>query len=227
LGQVTSSVAHEIRNPIGVIKNSVYYLNLKLKDTSNEKIAKHLKIMERNINSADRIISDLLEIGRNKSSHLESTGLDTILESTFARLIIPKDIEVIKKLDKIPKVQVDPEHIERLFLNIIQNAFAAMPQGGKLTIQLSISGNYIEISFQDSGEGIPKENLQKLFTPLFTTKTKGLGLGLIICRQIVEAHKGEIKISSNVGEGTLVVIRLPLLEKLPIDPALQLGEISK
>lgn len=210
LGQVTSSVAHEIRNPIGVIKNSVYYLNLKLKDTSNENVAKHLKIMERNINSADHIISDLLEIGQNKRSQLESAGLDTILESTFANLIIPKNIQVIKKLDKIPKLQVDPEHIQRLFLNIIQNAFAAMPQGGKLTIQLSISGNCVEISFQDSGEGISKENLQKLFTPLFTTKAKGLGLGLIICRQIVETYKGEIKISSNVGEGTLVVIRLPL-----------------
>jgi PAS domain S-box-containing protein len=225
LGQVTSSVAHEIRNPLGVIRNAVYYLNLKLKDTSDEKVAKHLKIMERSINSADSIISDLLDIGRSKIGPFESTWLDTILESSFARLIIPKNIEVIKKLDKIPKLLIDPERIQRLFLNIIQNAFAAMPQGGKLTVRLSMSGDFAEISFQDSGEGILEENLQKLFTPLFTTKAKGLGLGLVICKQIVEAHHGEIKISSNAGEGTLVVIRLPfLLEGGLLTPALSLGE---
>jgi PAS domain S-box-containing protein len=225
LGQVTSSVAHEIRNPLGVIRNAVYYLNLKLKDTSDEKVAKHLKIMERSINSADSIISDLLDIGRSKIGPFESTWLDTILESSFARLIIPKNIEVIKKLDKIPKLLIDPERIQRLFLNIIQNAFAAMPQGGKLTVRLSMSGDFAEISFQDSGEGILEENLQKLFTPLFTTKAKGLGLGLVICKQIVEAHHGEIKISNNAGEGALVVIRLPcLLEGGLLTPALSLGE---
>jgi PAS domain S-box-containing protein len=228
LGQVASSVAHEIRNPLGVIRNSVYYLNLKLKDTSDEKIAKHLKIMEGNISSADRIISDLLDIGRNKIGPFESVDLNMILELSLARLTIPKDIKVIMKLDKIPKLLLDPEHIQRLFLNVIQNAFAAMPKGGKLTVRLSMSGDWAEISFQDSGEGILEENLQKLFEPLFTTKAKGLGLGLTISKQIVEAHHGEIKISSNAGEGTLVVIRLPFLSEVNLlKPALLLGEISK
>jgi signal transduction histidine kinase len=228
LGQVASSVAHEIRNPLGVIRNSVYYLNLKLKDISDEKIAKHLKIMEGNISSADRIISDLLDIGRNKIGPFESVDLNMILELSLARLTIPKDIKVIMKLDKIPKLLLDPEHIQRLFLNVIQNAFAAMPKGGKLTVRLSMSGDWAEISFQDSGEGILEENLQKLFEPLFTTKAKGLGLGLTISKQIVEAHHGEIKISSNAGEGTLVVIRLPFLSEVNLlKPALLLGEISK
>jgi PAS domain S-box-containing protein len=224
LGQITSSVAHEVRNPLGVISNSLYYLNLKLKDTSDIKIEKHLKIIDRNISVMEHIISDLLEVGRNKNANLESTNLETILESTVAEIIIPENIKIIKKINKNPKIQVDPDHIKRLFLNIIQNAFAAMPQGGKLTIQLSTSNNYLEISFQDSGEGISKENLQKIFTPLFTTKAKGLGLGLIICKQIVDTYKGEMKISSNVNQGTLVIIRLPLPAEVPIDAALQLEE---
>jgi len=211
LGQLSSSVAHEIRNPLGVIKNSVYFLNIRLKEHADEKVAKHLRIMEENVNSADRIISDLLDVTRNKVGALEPVDLNRILERAFASLSVPENIKVITKLDKIPKMLLDPECIQRVFLNMIQNAVAAMPKGGKLTVDISRSGDSVEISFKDSGVGIPEENKQKLFTPLFTTKRKGLGLGLAICKQIVEGHHGDIVVKSKAGEGALFIVRLPIL----------------
>ena len=213
LGQLASSVAHEIRNPLGVIKNSVYFLNIRLKEHADEKVVKHLRIMEANINAADRIISDLLDLARNKVGALELVDLNGILERAFASLSVPEDIKVITKLDKIPKMLLDPERIKRVFMNIIQNAVAAMPKGGKLVVGISRSGDSVEISFKDSGEGITEENMQKLFTPLFTTKAKGLGLGLAICKQIVEGHHGDIVVKSKVGEGALIIVRLPILPR--------------
>jgi PAS domain S-box-containing protein len=213
LGKLAASVAHEIRNPLGVIKNSVYFLNIRLKEHADEKVVKHLRIMEENINAADRIISDLLDLSRNKVGALELADLNGILERAFASLSIPENIKVITKLDKIPKMLLDPERIKRVFLNIIQNAVAAMPKGGKLTVGTSRSGDSVEISFKDSGEGIPEENMQKLFTPLFTTKAKGLGMGLSICKQIIEGHRGDIVVKSKAGEGALFIVRLPILSR--------------
>ena len=106
---------------------------------------------------------------------------------------------------------LDPERIQRVFLNIIQNAVAAMPKGGKLNVGISRFGDSVEISFKDSGVGISEENMQKLFTPLFTTKAKGLGLGLAMCKQIVEGHQGDIVVKSKAGEGALFIVRLPIL----------------
>lgn len=142
---------------------------------------------------------------------LEPVDLNRILEHAFVNLSVPENIEVITKLDKIPKMLLDPERIHRVFVNMIENAVAAMPKGGKLTVGTSRSGDSVEVSFKDSGVGIPEENMKKLFTPLFTTKTNGLGLGLTICKQIVEGHHGDIAVESKAGEGALFIVRLPIL----------------
>ena len=139
--------------------------------------------------------------------------MNIILERAFAGLSVPENIKVITKLEEIPKMLLDPESIQRVFLNIIQNAFAAMPEGGKLIVGISRIGDSVEISFKDSGVGISEENMQKLFTPLFTTKAKGLGLGLTICKQIVEGHHGDIVVKSKAGEGALFLVRLPILSR--------------
>jgi PAS domain S-box-containing protein len=210
LGQLASSVAHEIRNPLGVIKNSVYFLNDILKEHIDEKVVKHLRIMERNINSADHIINDLLDLARNKVNALEPVDLSGILKKARANLSVPENIKVITKLEKIPKMLLDPERIQRVFVNLMENAVGAMPEGGKLIVGISRFGDSVEITFKDSGVGIPEENMQKLFTPLFTTKAKGLGLGLAICKQIVEGHHGEIVAENNAGKGALFTVRFPI-----------------
>jgi PAS domain S-box-containing protein len=213
IGQLASAVGHEIRNPLGVINNSSYFLNKKLKDTADEIIMKHLKIIERKINSANLIVSDLLDFARKKPPTLEQTALNDIVMNALSNIPILENIKVITKLGEIPPMLLDQEQITRVFQNMILNAVQAMSEGGKLTIQTSKHDDPVEITFKDTGVGIPEENLPKLFTPLFSTKAKGIGLGLTICKQIVEGHGGDITVKSKVGEGTTFTVKLPIRAK--------------
>jgi len=210
IGQLASAVGHEIRNPLGVIRNSTYFLNMKLKDNTDEKVMKHLKILENEVNSANLIISDLLDFARKKLPVLEPVNLNNILISALSSILIPENIRVTTELGEIPQMLLDPEQVRRVFLNIALNAVQAMPEGGKLTTQTSKHDDSVEITFTDTGVGIQKENMEKLFTPLFSTKAKGVGLGLSICKQIVEGHGGNITVKSTAGEGSTFTVRLPI-----------------
>jgi signal transduction histidine kinase len=228
IGQLASTVAHDIRNPLGVIKNSVYFLNMKLKDHADEKVIRHLKIMEQQVTSMNIIISDLLDFTRKKIPVLEQTDLNGIVTRALATLTVPENINVIVKLGEIPPMLLDPEQIQRVFQNIIQNAVEAMPEDGKLIIRTSKTDDSVEISIEDSGVGIPEENLPRLFTPFFSTKAKGVGLGLSVCKQLVEGHGGNVTVNSKVGEGTTFKVRLPIcLEKNAIDAWCQLASRAR
>jgi two-component system, sporulation sensor kinase E len=112
------------------------------------------------------------------------------------------------------KVKIDVEKMKRVFVNIIKNAIDAMPKGGELTIKSRKTGNKFEVIFADTGVGMSKNVLKKIWSPLFTTKAKGMGLGLAICKRIVESHGGEIFVRSEVDEGTTFVITIPLEPKI-------------
>jgi len=213
IGQLAAAVGHEIRNPLGVINNSSYFLNRKLKDIADEKVMKHLKIIERKINSANLIVSDLLDFARKKTPTLKETDLNDVVMSVLSSIPISENIKATTKLGEIPPMLLDPEQIRRVFINIILNAVQVMPEGGKLTIQTSKYDNSVKITFEDTGVGIPEENLPKLFTPLFSTKAKGVGLGLTICKQIVEDHGGNITVKSKVGKGSTFTVKLPIRVK--------------
>ena len=213
IGQLAAAVGHEIRNPLGVINNSSYFLNRKLKDIADEKVMKHLKIIERKINSANLIVSDLLGFARKKSPTLKETDLNDVVTSALSSIPISENIKVTTKLGEVPPMLLDQEQIRRVFINIILNAVQVMPEGGKLTIQTSKHDNSVKITFKDTGTGIPEENLPKLFTPLFSTKAKGVGLGLTICKQIVEGHGGNITVKSKVDKGSTFTVRLPIRVK--------------
>jgi len=209
IGQLASAVGHEIRNPLGVIKNSVYFLGLRLKDTDG-KVTKHLRIIEKEVNSANLIVGDLLDFARRKPPVLQETDLNEILRTAASDSFIPGNIKLAMKPGEMPRMFLDQEQLRRVFLNIILNAVQAMPDGGKLTIQTSKHDDSVRIEFTDTGVGIPEENLPKLFTPLFSTKAKGIGLGLTVCKQIIEAHDGNITVKSKVGEGSTFTIELPI-----------------
>jgi PAS domain S-box-containing protein len=209
IGQLASSIGHEIRNPLGVMKNSCYFLHMKLKDRADPKVIKHVQIIEREINSANLIVSELLDFARNRPPIVKEANLPRIIQSALTNVTIPREIHVITKFSDVPHIFVDPEQIRRVFLNLIQNAVQAMPDGGTLEIRISTVEEAIQITVKDTGVGIPPEHLPKLFTPLFSTKTKGVGLGLTICKQIVEGHAGKITVQSKENEGSRFTIILP------------------
>jgi len=137
IGQLAAAVGHEIRNPLGVINNSCYFLNRKLKDVADEKVMKHLKIIERKIYSANLIIGDLLDFARKKPPTLKETDLNDVVMSALSNILTSENIKVTIKVGEIPRMLLDQEQIRRVFQNMILNAVQAMPEGGKLIIQTS------------------------------------------------------------------------------------------
>jgi len=210
VGQLASVVGHELRNPLGVIKNSVYFLNMVLKDVADEKIVKHLKILDKQVNSANAIISDLLDLTRKKAPTLQLADLNKTVKNALSNLTVPENIVLDIKLGKIPKTLLDEEQIQKVIQNLIMNSIQAMTEGGKLAIQTAKEEDNLKVTVKDTGVGIPKKDIAKLFTPLFTTKAKGIGLGLVVCKQLVEGHNGTITVESKVGEGSTFIVKLPI-----------------
>jgi signal transduction histidine kinase len=130
---------------------------------------------------------------------------------------IPKKVQVVDLTRDKPKIKTDTEKMRRVFINIIKNAFDAMPNGGRLTIKSTKIGNSVAFSFSDTGIGIPKEIMEKLGSPLTTTKAKGMGFGLPICKRFVEAHGGNISAESEIGKGTTFTVIVPIEPKLEQD----------
>ncbi|MHA1450596.1 MAG: ATP-binding protein, partial [Candidatus Hodarchaeales archaeon] len=214
LGQLAGGVGHELRNPLGSIKNAVYYLNMVLEESKPE-VRESLEIMEKEIETSERIINSLLDFSRPTPLALRKVDINSIVQKELSRIAIPKNVAVDIDLDEsLPFILADPDQIFQVFRNIIINAIQAMPEGGQLTIS---SDNHhlgwVTISFTDTGEGIQAANLKKLFEPLFTTKIKGIGLGLAISKTLVEKHGGSIIASSNLGKGSTFIVKLPIRPK--------------
>lgn len=225
IGQLASAVGHEIRNPLGVIKNSSYFLSMKLRDIADEKVMKHLKILQREVDSANLIVSDLLDFARKKPPTLKQTSLNDVVADALSHVSIPENIKATTKLVEIPPMLLDREQIRRVFQNLILNAVQAMPEGGKLTIKTVKHEDSVKITLKDTGVGITEENLPKLFTPLFSTKARGIGLGLTICKQIVEDHGGNITVESKASKGSTFTIGLPIRVEEEVDerPTITVG----
>jgi len=212
LGQLAGGVGHELRNPLGVMKNSIYYLKLRLLQDADEKMKRHLSIIEREIGLANKITTDLLDFSRTKEPSRVSTDLNQLVQEVLAEYPVEPHIELRTELDpQLPLVVVDKDQIRQVFMNLIVNAVQAMPQGGQLTVKTSTEGGFALVSFTDTGCGIPEEHLEKVFQPLFTTKAKGLGLGLAVSKSLLEANKGEIAVESQAGHGTTFVVKLPTM----------------
>lgn len=213
LGKLAGSVSHELRNPLGVIRNSVFFLRMKLgKLLEDPKIKKHLDILDEEVNTSDRIITDTLTFGRIKEPQLAKSNINDAIKDSLARIEVPENIELSTQLKSdLPETLADSNQLQQVFSNIILNAVQAMPKGGKLTIASITINKSIIVEISDTGEGIPKENLDKIFEPLFSTRPKGTGLGLSICQSIIEMHKGTIEVESELGKGTKFTVTLPLL----------------
>ena len=195
MGKVAAGVAHEIRNALGVIKNSMYYLKGKVEaDSGDERrtqVTKHMMIIEKEINIAETIVSDLLTFASPLVPHLKAVDLHEILEQAAERIPFPENIQVFLDLHdhpSIPRIEGDPVLLGQVFFNIMQNAMQAMPDGGNLKVTLSFDEGETLVKIADSGVGISEKNLGLLFEPFFTTRAKGIGLGLSLSRWIIEEH---------------------------------------
>ena len=210
IGELATMVGHDLRNPLAAIQNASYYLKMKLGSSKNEKVKKMFGIMDSEIDYANNIIKDLLDFSRVKKPKLKKVDLISSIQDAVAQLKFPENITLTTKFSKVPTIEADSDQLRRIFQNITLNGAQAMPDGGELTVSTRKNGDFVEAAFTDIGVGIPEENMGKLFAPLFSTKAQGVGLGLSICKNLVEAHNGWIEVKSKVGEGSTFTVKLPI-----------------
>jgi len=209
IGTLAASIAHELRNPLGIINNVLYYLNIKIK-TKDEKILENLKILEREIKRSNKIISGLLDFTSSRKLIPEQVDINNLIRETLKINEFPPNVKVELNLDRnIPKLFIDMVKIQQVFQNLIINAIQAIEDEGTLEIKTTLKKDGIDIIFRDTGCGIAKENFSRIFEPLFSTKTYGIGLGLATAKEIIEMHKGTISFKSDINKGTTFIITLP------------------
>jgi PAS domain S-box-containing protein len=213
IGEVATMVGHDLRNPLTGIAGATYYLKTKFGPKIGKKTKEMLELIEKDIEYSNKIISDLLAYSREIRLELTETTPKSITKDTLTSVKVPKNIQVLDLTENEPEIKIDAQKMKRVSLNIIKNAVDAMPKGGKITIKSKKSNGNLEIVFIDTGTGIPNEIVEKIWSPLFTTKAKGMGLGLPICKRIVEAHGGSISVESTVGKGATFAITLPIKPK--------------
>jgi len=215
IGQLAGGVGHELRNPLGAIKNAAYYIKGKIAKSElgqkEPRVVEFLEIMDEEINSSNKIINDLLGFSRVGKPSVALTRIEEVIDDAISHTPVPEGIELTKKLiENLPEIEIDAAQIRQVLVNMITNAVQAMPGGGKLTIEARGKDDFMEVAVADTGCGIPEGVIGKIFDPLFTTKAKGIGLGLAVCKSIIDRHGGCIEVKSRVGEGTIFSIKLPL-----------------
>lgn len=213
IGELAAMVGHDLRNPLTGIAGAVYYLKMKLGSKIDKKTKEMLELIERDVEYSNKIISDLLDYSREIRLELTETTPKSLIKEALTLLDIPENVQIEDLTVNKPKITVDVQKLKRAFINIIKNAVEAMPNGGALTITSKESNGNVEITFADTGVGMTKEVMEKLWTPLFTTKAKGMGFGLSICKRVVETHGGEISVESTLGKGTTFKVTLPIKPK--------------
>jgi len=217
LGQLAASVAHEVNNPISgvLIYTQLIAKKLTADTLTKEKALDYLSKMELELTRTGRLIRNLLDFARQTKPTPRLVNVNEIIDrasSLVAHSAELQHVEIARNLSvTLPEVMVDPDQLQQVFTNLIVNAIQAMPEGGTLTLCTSADNEgQVKVEVQDTGIGISQENLQKLFTPFFTTKkeVKGVGLGLAVSHGIIQRHGGKIEVSSEEGKGSTFTIYL-------------------
>ncbi len=213
LGRLAGGVAHEIRNPLSSIKGLATYFGAKFPGGSEDK--KAAEVMVREVDRLNRVVSELLELARPSELKPRPTDVNELL--THSVRLVQQDAEAknirihLSTTDHLPLIYADSDRISQCLLNLYLNATQAMDAGGILSVK-SLPGDdgSVRIEISDTGSGINTDDLKKIFDPYFTTKPAGTGLGLAIVHKIIEAHRGEIKVTSTTGKGTVFSISIPI-----------------
>jgi len=217
LGELATMVGHDLRNPLQSIENAAYYIKTECASKSTcpipQKTKEMLQVIDNSINYADKIIRDLQDFSTTRPPKLEKTDINILIKETLSQVNAPEKVQLTTELARLSEINVDQDQMKRVFLNLTINAIQAMENGGTLTISTKQREGAVEISFKDTGTGISKENMEKIFTPFFTTRAKGMGMGLPICKKFVESHSGSIRVESEAGKGTTFTVKLPIQQE--------------
>lgn len=209
VGQMAGGVAHELRNPLNVVKTSIYYL-LNARSPTADKTAEHLRRIERQVGLADKVITALVDFARLPFPQVRPIRIESSVTEAIELLAWPPGIAVSVAIEgDVCEVTADPDQLRIVFSNLFRNAIDAMPAGGRLNVRASLSDEFADIAVTDSGVGMPSDVLGRIMQPLYSTKSRGLGLGLAITRAIVEKHGGQLLVTSQEGQGSTFTVRLP------------------
>ena len=202
-------IGHDLRNPLTGIKGAAYYLrNSKTKLNETDKAM--LKTIDDCVEYSNKIVNDLLDYSGEIRLELMETTPKKLLEISLSTISIPSYVKLVDETKADPQLMVDVGKISRVFNNLIKNAFDALEKGGQLVISSrEVNGN-VEMEFSDTGTGMTEDTMKKLWVPFFTTKAKGMGFGLSICKRIIEAHGGKFFVVSNLGKGTVFTVSFPV-----------------
>jgi len=210
IGELAGQIGHDLRNPLTGIKNGIYLIKKKDNPISEAKRDEVCGWIEAAIEDSNRIITSLVDFSSELNLQPEQCTPKSLVLHALSNIHVPDHLNIINNATDDVKMFLDVQSMEKVFTSIIKNAIDASPEKGSIKIQSMLKGQNIEISFTDSGIGIPESILPKLFAPLVTTKAKGMGMSLAICKRIVESHEGKIDVESTVGKGTTFTINLPI-----------------
>lgn len=230
LNEIIAGITHEIRNPLTYVSGYLQMLSAELPETDPKKPT--FRILTEESNRISQIVNELLDFTSGRASEKKGVDLKKIIEDVLLLVeyqMRVENIEIVKNFETTgygegsgggstpttTMVFADPYKLKQLFLNLIQNARDAMPNGGKLSVSLRhTEGNNVEVEVRDTGCGIAPENLNKVFEPFYTSNgwVRRTGLGLVVCKKIIEEHEGRLSLKSTVGEGTVLTVTLPLLQ---------------
>jgi PAS domain S-box-containing protein len=212
IGELAGMVGHDIRNPLAAIRNASFYVNKKCGGCENKQVPVMLDVIDRSIDHANSIINDLLEYSRELHLDFSLCTPKTVLAASLRMVKVPKNVSLIDSTSDCI-FRADEAKATRVFINMIKNAVDAMPDGGTLKIHSTGQAGTVTVTFSDTGIGIGPDQLQNIFTPLYTTKAQGMGFGLSISKRIIEAHGGSITVNSKLGEGTVFTVNFPVEPK--------------
>lgn len=208
IGQVAGGVAHELRNPLNVVKTSVYFL-LNARATRPEKVTEHLQRIEQHVTVADGVITALSNFAKMPLPNLRPFSVQHCIQEALDTNPLPDNIQVNMDLPAaLPEALGDVDQLRIVFANLIRNARDAMPQGGQLIVNGRALDEGLEVAITDTGVGIAPENLGRVMEPLYSTKARGLGLGLALSRAILDKNRGSLTARSELGRGSTFLVQL-------------------
>ncbi|HVA44441.1 MAG TPA: ATP-binding protein [Acidimicrobiales bacterium] len=211
IGELASAVGHELRNPLAVISNALYLVRRASSDSVDPRVVLHLDTADREVSAATLIVSDLLEYSRSREPMMTEVDLTELMEEALSVAPHPPAISVDWQASSEPVTgPVDRDQLRQVFLNLLTNAYDAMPEGGSLVLGVNReSDGNVRINVSDTGTGMEDETRSRIFEPFFTTKARGVGLGLAVTNRIVTAHSGQIEVETKPGTGTTFTVHLP------------------